>query len=1277
MADGWSLSNHHAVSSSGKVYLGSGGVMDVHSQSQVLRTGVTNSLRVGDDGYYQKGGNVLDYQIEEGGVILDNVTGLRWEQVTEVPLRVKTLAEATQYCEGLSLGGHEDWRLPTSKEVGYTVYKGSNIIRELVYQQESTSNWNQDKANPSNLEIPVICVQGDRLNIKYVEGLSRNNSSDVVVDSSNGLMWQDDASVLTTQLSYADAIDYCENMDRAGYTDWRMPNANELIYALPNSVFANRFYYPYDQNGGYYMAASPDAKPFWSSTQNSRTAGYAWAVESEGYPYHYFSQLSLRHVRCVRDDPRISRSPYVFDNAGKHIATIDLDSGQQLLTFNYGAFESGERLISVVDRFGNTLTINRQQDGRPTSIVTTDGVKTYLNVDVNHDLVGVSYEDGSNRQFFYSDGLMTNKFDQNGNSFATNYDFTGRVIGVSDPEGGLWRFFRDLDLSSGDVSFGYSTAEGNRFTSLISLISENELSKSSVTENGTPIEFITNLDTKQTTDTTCGVLTQVEYVTDPKTLKELPGKITVRQPGGLARVSQISKTYGQGSADFGRLTTQAILNGQITIVEEDFTLNTARITSPMGRLTAMNYSPMRLLESVAIPGLNTVQYQYDTRGRLTAETIGSRTTWYSYDNRGNLATITAPDGKVTAYKYDLLGRVISTTYPDGSSTTFSYDDKGNMTRLVVPTHNGHGFTVNGVDNPVTETAPSGKATRYGYDRDRNLVSITLPSGDSINNDWRDGKLQSTSSPEGAVYYTYNCGSKVSQISKGSDRLNYLWDGDLLLKETSVGIANNQIGFSYNNDFRLTGLSYGGATTTLGYDADGLLSAINGYSLGYSAFNTLLESKSDGTHNASYQHNGYGEVTQASAGVAGHAGYSYQLSYNNSGKISDKIETLNGVSTTDHYTYDAKGRLIEVSRNSSVIESYGYDANGNRLSAGNTLLGIVQESAQFNLDDQLIAKGDSQYQYDANGRLSQKVSPQGTTTYRYSSTGQLLQVRKGADLIEYQHNPTGQRIAKKVNGQLVEKYQWLNLTTLLAIHDANDNVVQRFEYSGERTPTRMTQGGQRYYILSDYQGTPKLVTDASGNVVKTISYDSFGNVIEDSNPGFRLPFGFAGGLYDQDTGLVRFGYRDYDADAGRWTAKDPISFKGGDTNLYGYVTDDPINWIDPDGLIRLLPRGMPMPRNMPPAPRAGEGMARYMQRHNQWREAQKQNLGEEIRQPSNPPPAPGEHPIGSGGKLLDKIRDFFDALSNGGDFFGSGGSVPCPGSNENKELEECYAAGLCI
>ena len=60
------------------------------------------------------------------------------------------------------------------------------------------------------------------------------------------------------------------------------------------------------------------------------------------------------------------------------------------------------------------------------------------------------------------------------------------------------------------------------------------------------------------------------------------------------------------------------------------------------------------------------------------------------------------------------------------------------------------------------------------------------------------------------------------------------------------------------------------------------------------------------------------------------------------------------------------------------------------------------------------------------------------------------------------------------------------------------------------------------------------------------------MLTDSNPSFTIPFGFAGGLYDADTKPTRFGYRDYDAYIGKWTAKDPIGFSGGDSNLYGYV-----------------------------------------------------------------------------------------------------------------------------
>ncbi len=112
---------------------------------------------------------------------------------------------------------------------------------------------------------------------------------------------------------------------------------------------------------------------------------------------------------------------------------------------------------------------------------------------------------------------------------------------------------------------------------------------------------------------------------------------------------------------------------------------------------------------------------------------------------------------------------------------------------------------------------------------------------------------------------------------------------------------------------------------------------------------------------------------------------------------------------------------------------------------------------------------------------------------------------------------------------------------------------------------MLRSGSTYYMMYDQVGSLRLIVDSTGTTIKKIDYDSFGNIINDTNPGFTIPFGFAGGLHDVDTGLVRFGARDFDASVGRWTAKDPIDFAGGDVNLYGYVQNNPVNFIDPLGL----------------------------------------------------------------------------------------------------------------
>lgn len=159
------------------------------------------------------------------------------------------------------------------------------------------------------------------------------------------------------------------------------------------------------------------------------------------------------------------------------------------------------------------------------------------------------------------------------------------------------------------------------------------------------------------------------------------------------------------------------------------------------------------------------------------------------------------------------------------------------------------------------------------------------------------------------------------------------------------------------------------------------------------------------------------------------------------------------------------------------------------------------------------------------------------------------------------------IGKTINGTLVQGFLYENQLEPVAELDGSGNLVSRFVYCGcgaGNIPQYMFKNGVTYRIIADHLGSPRLVIDStSGAIVQRMDYDEFGNVILDTNPGFQ-PFGFAGGIYDRDIGLVRHGARDYDPEMGRWTAKDPIKFQGGDFNLYGYVWNDPVNLIDPKG-----------------------------------------------------------------------------------------------------------------
>ena len=162
---------------------------------------------------------------------------------------------------------------------------------------------------------------------------------------------------------------------------------------------------------------------------------------------------------------------------------------------------------------------------------------------------------------------------------------------------------------------------------------------------------------------------------------------------------------------------------------------------------------------------------------------------------------------------------------------------------------------------------------------------------------------------------------------------------------------------------------------------------------------------------------------------------------------------------------------------------------------------------------------------------------------------------------------GRRVGKKKNGSVVRRWLYRDNLHPVADLNADGTIATRFVYAtGKNSPDFMVlQNGKIYRILSDQLGSPRvLVNTDSGAIVGRMRHDEFGNVLEDSVSAL-MPFGFAGGLYDAETGLVRFGARDYDSTVGRWTSKDPILFRGRQANLYVYVNNDPINRFDPFGL----------------------------------------------------------------------------------------------------------------
>ncbi len=836
---------------------------------------------------------------------------------------------------------------------------------------------------------------------------------------------------------------------------------------------------------------------------------------------------------------------YIFDENNLHIKTKNAKTSKILYSFTY---DKNKSLKSIKDNFNNITSFDKSNDNL--IITTPHDKKIICKIDEKNDLTSIKFPDDFKISYLYENHFLIQKTDANLNVYHYEYK-NNKISKITDPENASWEFKTKKIIKP-----------ENEIEKYTSTYHDKTLTTSKVINDETILSKMLDFKTNSTIYDECGVKKQIFYedLKDFYLNKKLVKKIVQTKPSGLEKITTFKRDYESNNSQLTKKINTKNTNGKISQSVMDFQNHKLTNISPSGKKQEIFLDEENIqTKKVKSPNIFDTIYSHDKKGRITKVSQGLRYKTYTYDENGNLKEIFSfPSLRKTSYFYDENNRLIKQIFPDKQEVSYEYDGNSNLLSIKAP--NGiYDFAYNGINKIIHEQNPTNIQNIYEYDKQRRLTKILKPSRDFIAYSYKNAKLDQVMSKTKQISYEYEC-ENIKSITTDEENINYTYDGDLLTKIYFGGILDKSIDFTYNNDFLISSMTYADIKEKLFYDHDGILKQIGDLSITIDDKSNQIKSIHEGNFNIDYSYNKYGELKSKKSTP-------YTL---NIQKIGDKITSKNeyikdknkliGKLNTYIYTYDKRGRVTSLAKNLIIKEQYAYDESSNltTIKVNDKIL-----KATYDKDNNMLSLGDINYTYTKDGYLKSRTHNNQTTTYSYDVFGNLKELKTPSKTISYEHSPTHQIIAKKINGEIVEKYLWLNLK-LLAIYDKNDKLKTRYFYGNEQVPYKMIKNGKIYYMYYNQINSLKLITDKNGKIIKQLDYDAYGNIIKDTNKSFLIKIGFAGGFMDEDTKLIRFGKRDYNPEQRRWTALDPIGFEGGDLNLYGYVLGDPVSKIDPTG-----------------------------------------------------------------------------------------------------------------
>lgn len=866
-----------------------------------------------------------------------------------------------------------------------------------------------------------------------------------------------------------------------------------------------------------------------------------------------------------------------FDATGRHLSTTNTLTGATLYSF---AYDSAGQLVKITDGDGNVTTIQRTAGGNPTAIVGPYGAKTLLTTDANGFLSGITDPSGGAHAFTYDangGGLLTGETDPVGNFHAFTYDAIGRLT-KSDPAG---PGFTDLDRV--EVPGGYfvtATTAMGLVKKLQTVISPTGDELATNTDTAGLVTTIAQRENGTLTTTgPDGTIANVTFGPDPRWQMQPPvaASSTLQSPGGKMLATTLSRAVTfSAPLKLATQTDTATINGKVYTSVFDAATRTYLGTTPEGREHRSKIDLAGREIERQLGETTPVKIAYDARGRVGTVTWGTaavlRKYTHAYDSGGRLLSVTDPVGGKIQFGYDANGRITRQKFADGREALYAYDAAGNLLSFTPPGRSAHVFTYNSDALTTSYTAPAlvglPNQTAYTYDADRRPLLFTRPGGQTIGFTYApSGKPATQIIAEGTYTFTSDpvSGRPSGIMAPGGVRLTYTRDGWLITGLTWTGPVAGTVGRTVNNNFKLASETInGGSTINFTFDNDMQLTGAGALTIARDPKSGAITGTTLGGIAETHVRNQFGEVTETTVNFGGTPLFAATYTFDKLGRILTKTETIGGIADALTFSYDPAQRLKSVLRNGAPFASYTYDANSNRLT---TIRNGVTTNGTYDAQDRLTDFGANTYTYNAAGDLTGKTTPLGTTTYQSDALGNLRGVTlPDATQIDYVIDGQNRRLGKRVNGTLTKGFLYHDDRMPAAELDGAGNLVSRFVYgTRDHVPDYLIKGGVTYRIITDHLGSPRLVVDAATGVpAQRMDYDEWGHVTADTAPGFQ-PFGFAGGLYDPDTKLTRFGARDYDAETGRWTRQDPVLFIGGSANLYGYVINDPQNRIDPSGL----------------------------------------------------------------------------------------------------------------